>query len=157
LAAAAGIVPEAEEEAAPALEPEAVVAEAAGEAPTAFEETEAAVTADVEIAADTAEKVPAAEVNGDAGPSAEELELLKLEEELAALEREEQQRREAAQQTAVDVSSDDLWQIDEPLRGEEEPEEAGVLRFAEDIAGFRDQGEGRRRRGGGARRRGGRR
>ena len=132
--------PVAEEEA-------AVVAE---EVPAEPEEA-AAAAAETE----TEEELVAAAV--DSGPTAEELELLRLEEELASLERQEQERREAEREAAVmDVSSDDLWQVDN--LEQEEPEEAGVLRFAEDIAGFRDQGEGRRRRGGGgggARRRGG--
>ena len=84
----------------------------------------------------------------------EEAALVALEEELANLEREEAARREAERQQAaasVDIASDDLWQV--PLTPEEK-EEAGVLRFAEDIAGFREGGEGRRGRGrrtGGAR------
>ncbi|MDA0232311.1 MAG: transcription termination factor NusA [Chloroflexi bacterium] len=93
----------------------------------------------------------------------EEAELLKLEAELAELERQEQERKEAAREATIDVSSGDLWQVGG--KGSSETEEAGVLRFSEDIAGFREQGEGRRRRtgggggggGGGARRKGGRR
>ncbi len=82
----------------------------------------------------------------------EELALLALEEELAALEREEAERREAAAaEVTVDFSSDDLWQADFPAPEEEEG--VGVIRFAEDIAGFREEGEGRRRRGGGRARR----
>ena len=96
----------------------------------------------------------------DARQAREEAELLRLEEELAALEREEEERKEAEREAAavMDVSSDDLWQVGSAEEAEP-AEEAGVLRFAEDIAGFRDQGDGRRRRGGGggARRRGGRR
>ena len=80
----------------------------------------------------------------------EELALLALEEELAALEREEAERREAAAaEVTVDFSSDDLWQADFPAP--EEKEGVGVIRFAEDITGFREEGEGRRRRGGGGR------
>ena len=80
----------------------------------------------------------------------EELALLALEEELAALEREEAERREAAAaEVTMDFSSDDLWQADFP--SPEEEEGVGVIRFAEDIAGFREESEGRRRRGGGGR------
>ena len=80
----------------------------------------------------------------------EELALLALEEELAALEREEAERREAAAaEVTVDFSSDDLWQAD--FSAPEEKEGVGVIRFAEDITGFREEGEGRRRRGGGGR------
>ena len=95
------------------------------------------------------------------GAAREQAELLALEEELAVLEREEADRKAAEEQRreaeVLDVSSDDLWQVD---TGEKEPAEAGAIRFAEDIAGFRDRDEGSRRRGGnrgGGRRGGGRR
>ena len=95
--------------------------------------------------------VPELEISEEeAGADEEELALLALEEELAALEREEAERREAAAAAVtVDFSSDDLWQADFPAP--EEDEGVGVIRFAEDIAGFREEGEGRRRRGGGGR------
>ncbi len=132
------------EEAAVVAEAEAVAAEA--EAATAAEEEAPAAEAET----------PAEEPEPELPQIDEEAELLKLEEELAALEREEEERREAEQEATIDVASDDLWQVGSTAS--EETEEAGVLRFAEDIAGFREQGEGRRRRGGGgARRRGGRR
>jgi N utilization substance protein A len=136
--------------AAPAPEPVTAVAAAVAEVPE--EKEEAAVPAAVAA-------VETAAVEKPSGPTDEELELLRLEEELASLERQERERKEAEREAAVmDVSSDDLWQVDRI--DQSEPEEAGVLRFAEDIAGFRDQGEGRRRQrggggGGGARRRGG--
>lgn len=159
----------------PEAEPVEAVVEAAAEAPV----EESAVVAEAEAVAAEADAVateaPAAEEAPAAAPEAEakeapapavveaklpdideEKELLKLEEELAALEREEEKRKEAEQEATIDVASDDLWQVGSPGSGEKE--EAGVLRFAEDIAGFREQGEGRRRRGGGgggARRRGG--
>ena len=165
----------ADAQAPPEPEPVEAVAEAAVEAPA----EESAVVAEAEAVAaeaDTAateapaaEEAPVAETEveaeAEAAPEAEEAklpdideeaELLKLEEELAALEREEEKRKEAEQEATVDVASDDLWQVGPPASGEKE--EAGVLRFAEDIAGFREQGDGRRRRGGGgggARRRGG--
>jgi hypothetical protein len=119
----------------------AATAAAVAEAPR--EEKEEAPVAATVAAAETA---PA--IEKPTGPTDEELELLRLEEELATLERQERERKEAEREAAVmDVSSDDLWQVDR--LDQSEPEEAGVLRFAEDIAGFRDQGEGRRRRGGG--------
>jgi N utilization substance protein A len=127
--------------AAPAPEPVAATAAAVAEAPR--EEKEEAPVAATVAAVETA---PA--IEKPSGPTDEELELLRLEEELATLERQERERKEAEREAAVmDVSSDDLWQVDR--LDQSEPEEAGVLRFAEDIAGFRDQGEGRRRRGGG--------
>lgn len=152
----------------PVEEPAAVAADVgetvAAELETAAEET-AETAAEVEAltvktdeelaAAEQAEPQPVAE----APEVDEEAELLKLEEELAALEREEEQRREAEREEAIDVSSDELWQVGTVASSSSESEESGVLRFAEDIAGFREQGEGRRRRGGGsgggARRRGG--
>lgn len=149
-------------------EPEPVeepVAEAAAEAPevaapeeAVAAEAETEVVAEETAAEETEPEVAAAEV-AEEEPEVpdvdEEAELLKLEEELAALEREEEERREAEEAQTIDVSSDDLWQVGSVASGE--TEEAGVIRFAEDIAGFREQGEGRRRRGGGggARRRGG--
>lgn len=143
----------AEAEAAP-VEEGTVIAEAeaiAAEADAAPAVEEAAATEAETEAAPASEEAETKKVDVD-----EEAELLKLEAELAALEREEAQRKEAEQEAAIDVASDDLWQVGSPKKAEE-PEEAGVLRFAEDIAGFREQGEGRRRRGGGggARRRGG--
>lgn len=153
----------------PEEEPAEAVAEEAAEAVEAPAE-EASVVAEAEAIAaevDTAPEVEEAEATVTAETATEEpetklpdideeAELLKLEEELAALELEEQKRKEAEEAATIDVASDDLWQVGSA--GAEEAEEAGVLRFAEDIAGFREQGEGRRRRGGGgggARRRGG--
>ncbi len=129
------------EQAEPVMEPVAAVEEA----PTL---DEAAVPDSVDLA-DIAEfEVP----EDQAAIDEEELALLALEEELAALEREEAERREAAAaEVTVDFSSDDLWQADFPAPEEEEG--VGVIRFAEDIAGFREEGEGRRRRGGGRARR----
>jgi N utilization substance protein A len=144
---------------------EQVEAEAvAATAPSVAAEPEAAPAKPAErepvTVAESATEPVAAEVA--AGSSREEAELLALEEELAALEREEADRKAAEEQRreaeVLDVSSDDLWQVDS---GDHEPAEAGAIRFAEDIAGFRERDEGRRRRGGnrggGARRGGGRR
>jgi N utilization substance protein A len=166
-----------EESQAPPAPVEAPAKAAAEEAPVAAAEAvaasapEPAVAAKQEAVASTTAKQarPAADVAAaEAARRAEEEELLRLEEELAALERQEEERKVAEREAAavMDVSSDDLWQVGAFDAGEK-TEEAGVLRFAEDIAGFRDQGDGRRRRGGGggsgggagggAKRRGGRR
>ena len=79
-------------------------------------------------------------------------ELLALEEELAELEREEQARKETEAAEMLDVSSDDLWQVDTGVeKASPSPgDAAGGIRFAEDIAGFRETDAGRRggRRGG---------
>ena len=77
-------------------------------------------------------------------------ELLALEEELAALEREEQQRKETEEAAVLDVSSDDLWQVDSRSKTPSESSEPGGIRFAEDISGFRETDQGRQggRRGG---------
>ena len=136
------------------LTPETAAAAAAGIA-TATPVTAARVAETVAKPEPVVEKTKPALSEVD-----EEAELLKLEEELAELERAELARKETEREATIDVTSDDLWQVGGPASSE--PEEAGVLRFAEDIAGFREQGEGRRRRGGGAsgggaRRKGGRR
>jgi len=122
-------------------------------------ETAAAETVEVPAAeAETTKapevvEAPAAEVVVEAEPKEEsssadvDAELLALEEELAALEREEKLRKEAEVAEALDVSSDDLWQVD---GGDKAGADSGAIRFAEDIAGFRETDAGRRggRRGG---------
>ena len=176
-AAAAVAAPEPEPEPEPAPElveavavaDEAVVAEEPVEAPVAAELEaeqaepvmepvsleEEALTIDVAAVPDSMDTVEVAELvisEDEAAADEEELALLALEEELAALEREEAERKEAAAaEVTVDFSSDDLWQAD--FTAPEEDEGVGVIRFAEDIAGFREEGEGRRRRGGGRARR----
>ena len=77
-------------------------------------------------------------------------ELLALEEELATLEREEQQRKEIEEAAVLDVSSDDLWQVDNRSKTPADASEPGGIRFAEDISGFRETDQGRQggRRGG---------
>ena len=174
-AAAAAAAPEPEPE--PELEPELVeVAATAEELVVAEQPVEEAIAAEVEqqqvepvmepvgleeatptfeeaivLESMDAEDIPdVATAEEEAAADEEELALLALEEELAALEREEAERREAAAaEVTVDFSSDDLWQADFPAP--EEDAGVGVIRFAEDIAGFREEGEGRRRRGGGGR------
>ncbi|MDA1257242.1 MAG: transcription termination factor NusA [Chloroflexi bacterium] len=92
------------------------------------------------------QKTPAAEVTSPE----EVLALQALEEELKALEEAEKVEAAAVAEAAqiIDFGSDDIWQMPS---GEEEVE-AGGLRFAEDIIGYRDQGgsprRGRGRRGG---------
>ncbi len=145
-------------------EPEPVVAEeAVVEAPAATEEAaavetpveEPAAEADVEAPVEEeAVETPAAEVEEPKAESAEEddsnleAELLALEEELAELEREEQERKDAEEAATLDVSSDDLWQVDAP--GGDSGDDGGAIRFAEDIAGFREADPGRRGRRGGS-------
>ncbi len=77
-------------------------------------------------------------------------ELLALEEELAALESEEQRRKETEEAAVLDVSSDDLWQVDSRSKTPADTSEPGGIRFAEDISGFRETDQGRQggRRGG---------
>ena len=159
--------PEPELAAAAATGEEAVVTEVAAEEAVAAEIEQEQVEPGVEPV-DLEEAVPAVDEaaisetldaadiselelpDEEAALDEEELALLALEEELAALEREEAERREAAAaEVTVDFSSDDLWQADFPAPEEEEG--VGVIRFAEDIAGFREEGEGRKRRGGGGR------
>jgi N utilization substance protein A len=93
------------------------------------------------------EAAPVVEVVEESSSSDVDVELLALEEELAALEREEKLRKEAEVAEALDVSSDDLWQVD---GGDKAGSDTGAIRFAEDIAGFRETDAGRRggRRGG---------
>jgi len=84
---------------------------------------------------------PAAKLETAATKAADDLALRQLESELAALEKDEAQRRETeAAAASIDVSSDDLWQVPDL----DAPQEAGVLRFAEDIMGEREMSESRR-------------
>ncbi len=119
----------------PAAEPGA-----AAETPVPEAAAEEAVTAEAELDSE-AEDV--------AAKAAADAELLALEEELAVLEREEEQRKAAAEAETLDVTSDDLWQVDGGSSSKKD-EGTGGIRFAEDIAGFRETDAGRRggRRGG---------
>jgi N utilization substance protein A len=121
---------------------EAVVAEQAAEAVPTAEVVEEAPAAETEVAE------PEPEVDEEAVKAAADAELLALEEELAVLEREEEERKAAAEAETLDVSSDDLWQVDGGKS--ESAQDTGGIRFAEDIAGFRETDAGRRggRRGG---------
>ena len=139
------------------VETPAAVAAVAAEAPAAAETIEVpAAEVGTSDAAEVAE-APAAEVVVAAEPKVEaeeksssadiDAELLALEEELAALEREEKLRKEVEVAEALDVSSDDLWQVD---GGDKAGADSSAIRFAEDITGFRETDAGRRggRRGG---------
>lgn len=139
---------------------DAATSEAAIVEETVAAETETATVGEVGKAAtvgsdDATTEKPAAEAElpepaeqpADTGIDAE---LLALEEELAALEREEQARKEIEAAQMLDVSSDDLWQVDTGSETTTTSESSGGIRFAEDIAGFRETDAGRRggRRGG---------
>jgi N utilization substance protein A len=119
-----------------------VAAEAAAPAVTG----EAAEVVEAPAAGEVAVVDP--KIEEEAAKASADAELLALEEELAVLEREEEARKVAAEAETLDVSSDDLWQVDggksDSAKG------TGGIRFAEDIAGFRETDAGRRggRRGG---------
>ena len=105
----------------------------------------------IEEPADGTEEESAPEVVAVEEESADvAAELLALEEELAALEREEQQRKETEDAAILDVSSDDLWQVDSRSNTPSDSSDTGGIRFAEDISGFRETDQGRQggRRGG---------
>lgn len=148
-AVAAEAVPEAVET--PAAEvPVEVPVEVPAEVPA--EETAAVKTVEVpavevEAPAIEVETQPKVEVEEKSTSADVDAELLALEEELAALERAEQLRKDAEVAETLDVSSDDLWQVD---GGDKSDSNSGRIRFAEDIAGFRETDAGRRggRRGG---------
>ncbi len=144
----------------PATEVPEIAAEAAVAEPTPAVEPiaaevaitpEMAAVADLDVESEPAlAKQPAAVSETTAAPAppaaatAEETRALKeLEDEIAAMEK--QEKEEAAAKTEadqiIDFGSNDLWQL--PSSGEEE--DAGSLRFAEDIIGYRDQGGSRRR------------
>ncbi|MCZ6539150.1 MAG: transcription termination factor NusA, partial [Chloroflexi bacterium] len=135
------------------------VAEAAPAEQTVAAEVETATAAEVasvasgetateEAAPETEAETPEAEEKTSA--SSIDAELLALEEELAELEREEQARKEVEAAQALDVTSDDLWQVDTEPETAPAGDSSGAIRFAEDIAGFRETDAGRRggRRGG---------
>ena len=153
VAAAPAEAPAAETAAAETVEVPAAEVKTA-EAPEVSETPEITAAPETTTAPDVVE-TPAAEVVVEAKPEVEEeassadvdAELVALEEELAALEREEQLRKDAAEAETLDVSSDDLWQVD---GGDKSGADSGAIRFAEDIAGFRETDAGRRggRRGG---------
>lgn len=131
---------------------ETAVAEATAAEEPATEEAPAAETAEApaaEAETETVEAPAEPEVDDEAAKAAADAELAALEEELAVLEREEQERKAAAEAETLDVSSDDLWQVDGGSKSDSNADTGGI-RFAEDIAGFRETDAGRRggRRGG---------
>ena len=90
------------------------------------------------------ETAPVSEVNAVPVQSPEEaLALQVLEEEIAALEKQESEEAAAAAEAEqiIDFGSEDIWQLPSSV----EDEDSGSLRFAEDIIGYRDQGGSRRR------------
>ena len=159
--------PVAEAAPAPATEETAAVADTAAEVITTTGET-AAAEVETATAAEVAGVTSGEKANVEAAPATEseaglqepeteepstsgiDAELLALEEELAELEREEQARKEVEAAQVLDVSSDDLWQVDTGTETKSAGDSSGAIRFAEDIAGFRETDAGRRggRRGG---------
>ena len=147
----------------PAAVADPVAAEIAPAKETVAAEVATATTAEAAGVAgsEAATKEPVPESEAEAGPPESETEeipstsgidaeLLALEEELAQLEREEQARKEVEAAQVLDVSSDDLWQVDTGPETKSADDSSGAIRFAEDIAGFRETDAGRRggRRGG---------
>jgi N utilization substance protein A len=128
----------------------AETAKPAAEVEAATAKTETAEAPAAEVKAAVPEAAPVVEEKEDSSADVD-AELLALEEELAALEREEEERKKAelAAAETLDVSSDDLWVVDSGAK-KETGSAPGGIRFAEDIAGFRETDAGRRggRRGG---------
>ena len=136
----------------PAIPEPEVVVEAATDAvaETTATAVPAAEVAEAASAVEVKSEVAAEPVIDDgAAKAAADAELSALEEELAVLEREEEERKAAKESEVLDVSSDDLWQVDGGSKAAP-AKEVGGIRFAEDIAGFRETDAGRRggRRGG---------
>lgn len=139
--------PEAETESAVEAEVTTPAADVAEEVPVADAAEEAVETPVDEEETPAPEAEPEPEVDEEAAQAAADAELQALEEELALLEREEEERKSAEEADTLDLSSDDLWQVDS---GGNSDDDDGGIRFAEDIAGFRETDAGRRggRRGG---------
>jgi N utilization substance protein A len=127
---------------APAKTAAEVEANAVPDSETATKDNEA------EAATETAQAEP--EVEEEPSTSGIDAELLALEKELAELEQEEQARKEVEAAQMLDVSSDDLWQVASEPGAKASSDSSGGIRFAEDIAGFRETDAGRQggRRGG---------
>ena len=138
--------PEAETEAAVEAEVTTTAADVAEEVTVADAAEEAVETPVDEEETSAPEAEPEPEVDEEAAQAAADAELQALEEELALLEREEEERKSAEEADSLDLSSDDLWQVDSGGNSDDD----GGIRFAEDIAGFRETDAGRRggRRGG---------
>ena len=72
-------------------------------------------------------------------------ELIALERELAELEKQEKLEKDSKENEMLDVSSDELWQVDDSLFGTSKKKEENTgIRFAEDISGFYEKDEGRK-------------
>ncbi|MDA1279633.1 MAG: transcription termination factor NusA [Chloroflexi bacterium] len=102
------------------------------------------------VSTPAAPRVAAAKTRETAVDDGVDAELVALEKELAELELEEKTRKATEAAAMLDVSSDDLWQVDSGRGSASESAGSGGIRFAEDIAGFRETDAGRRggRRGG---------
>ena len=71
-------------------------------------------------------------------------ELLALEKELEELEKQEKLEKDSKENEMLDVSSDELWQVDNSMYNTPKKEESTGIRFAEDISGFYETDEGRK-------------
>ena len=71
-------------------------------------------------------------------------ELLALEKELEELEKQEKLEKDSKENEMLDVSSDELWQVDNSMYNTPKKEESTGIRFAEDISGFYEKDEGRK-------------
>jgi N utilization substance protein A len=146
--AVAAEVPPAEVKTAEAEAPVETAAEV--EVEVAADSSAESKTEDTEAESATEVASPEPEMEEEPSTSGIDAELLALEEELAELEREEQARKEVEAAQMLDVSSDDLWQVGSEAEKQTAGDNSGGIRFAEDIAGFRETDAGRRggRRGG---------
>jgi N utilization substance protein A len=146
--AVAAEVPPAEVKTAEAEAPVETAAEV--EVEVAADSSAESKTEDTEAESATEVASPEPEMEEEPSTSGIDAELLALEEELAELEREEQARKEVEAAQMLDVSSDDLWQVGSEAKKQTAGDSSGGIRFAEDIAGFRETDVGRRggRRGG---------
>ena len=146
--AVAAEVPPAEVKTAEAKAPVETAAEV--EVEVAADSSAESKTEDTEAESATEVASPEPEMEEEPSTSGIDAELLALEEELAELEREEQARKEVEAAQMLDVSSDDLWQVGSEAEKQTAGDNSGGIRFAEDIAGFRETDAGRRggRRGG---------
>ena len=71
-------------------------------------------------------------------------ELIALEKELEELEKQEKLEKDYKENQMLDVSSDELWQVDDEVFNTSKKEENTGIRFAEDISGFYETDEGRK-------------
>ena len=71
-------------------------------------------------------------------------ELIALEKELEELEKQEKLEKDSKENEMLDVSSDELWQVDNSMFNTPKQEENTGIRFAEDISVFYETYEGRK-------------